>query len=143
MANEQIHDSPIGGINQQIRAYIESNGERGHTWGNGHAMLLTTRGRKSDLLRRTVVAYTKDGDNYVIIASNGGADQHPNWYYNLLDNPEVQVQAGSDKFTALAHVAEGAEHDRLWAQMTAIMPGFKDYQAGTERQIPVIVLTRK
>ena len=143
MANEEVHDSPIGGINQQIRAYIESNGQQGHTWGNGHAMLLTTRGHKSGLLRRTPVAYTKDGDDFIIIASNAGKDQHPNWYYNLLHDPEVEVQAGSDKFEAMAHVAEGAEKDRLWKQMTDIMPGFKDYQAGTERNIPVVVLTRK
>lgn len=95
------------------------------------------------MLRRTVVAYTKDGDRYLIIASNGGSDQHPNWYRNLLDNPEVQVQAGSDKFTATAHVAEGEEKERLWSQMTVIMPGFNDYQAGTERTIPLVVLTRK
>ncbi|HVU10029.1 MAG TPA: nitroreductase family deazaflavin-dependent oxidoreductase [Phototrophicaceae bacterium] len=139
MANEQIHNSPIDGINQQIQAYVASNGQQ-----SGQSlMLLTTRGRKSGLLRRTPVAYTRDGDNYVIIASNAGKDQHPNWYHNLLDNPDVQVQVGADKFEATAHVAEGAEKDRLWAHMTSLMPGFKDYQVGTERQIPVVVLTRK
>ena len=142
-ANEPVHDSPIQGIAQHIHNYVESNGQQGHDWGKGHALLLITRGRKSGLLRRTPVAYTKDGENYVIIASNGGKDHHPHWYLNMLENPEVEVQAGSEKFAATAHVAEGKEKARLWAQMTAIMPGFKDYQAGTERQIPVVVLTPK
>jgi deazaflavin-dependent oxidoreductase (nitroreductase family) len=143
MGNEEIHDSPNPRIAQHIQRYVDSDGQNGHDWYGGHALLLTTRGRRSGLLRRTPVAYTKDGENYIIIASNAGSDHHPIWYLNLLADPEAQVQAGADSFTATAHVIEGEEKARLWAQMTAVMPGFNKYQQGTERQIPLVVLVPK
>jgi deazaflavin-dependent oxidoreductase (nitroreductase family) len=88
------------------------------------------------------VAFTRDGDQYVIIASKGGAPTHPAWYHNLVTHPEVTVEVGGETFQARASVAEGAARERLFHQMAAKMPGFAGYQRRTARQIPVIVLTR-
>jgi deazaflavin-dependent oxidoreductase (nitroreductase family) len=88
------------------------------------------------------VAYTKDGDRLVIIASKGGAPTNPDWYYNLLAHPDVTVELGKESFQARASIPERAERDRLFDQMAAQMPGFADYQRNTKRVIPVVVLER-
>ena len=106
-------------------------------------LLLTTTGAKSGRQYTTPVAYTRDGDLYVIIASKGGAPTNPAWYHNLVAHPDVTVEVGRERFPARATVAEGAERERLFNQMAAKMPGFADYQRHTTRQLPVIVLARK
>jgi deazaflavin-dependent oxidoreductase (nitroreductase family) len=107
-------------------------------------LLLTTRGAKSGLTRVNPLAFTRDGDNYVVIASKGGAPAHPDWYRNLVAHPDVTVEVstrtGSKRFAAHARVAEGEEHERLYAAQSAVMPGFAEYQRKTSRQIPVVVL---
>jgi deazaflavin-dependent oxidoreductase (nitroreductase family) len=103
-------------------------------------LLLTTRGRKSGLLRRTALIYGRDGDNYLVVASNGGAARHPQWYLNLAANPEVEVQAGAARFAARARVAAAEEKPRLWAIMSAIFPTYDSYQARTKRDIPLVIL---
>ncbi len=105
-------------------------------------LLLTTTGAKSGRQRTSPLAYTRDGDNYIIMASKGGAPTHPAWYHNLEAHPEVTVEVGAERFPARASVAEGAERERLFNQMVAKMPGFAEYQRNMTRQIPVIVLTR-
>jgi deazaflavin-dependent oxidoreductase (nitroreductase family) len=105
-------------------------------------LLLTTTGAKSGRQHTTPVAFTRDGDRYITIASKGGAPTNPAWYHNLVAHPEVTVEVGGETFQAKASVAEGAERERLFHQMAAKMPGFADYQRRTERQIPVILLTR-
>ena len=105
-------------------------------------LLLTTTGAKSGRQHTTPVAFTRDGDRYIIIASKGGAPTHPAWYHNLVAHPEVTVEVGGEQFQARASVAEGAERKRLYDQMAAKMPGFAEYQRNTARQIPVVVLTR-
>lgn len=136
-----IHDSPTGWVNKHIREYIETDGKKGHKHQGKDALLLTTRGRKSGLLRRTALFYGKDGDRYVVVASSGGHAKHPAWYLNLAANPEVEVQVGADKFAARAHTATGEERVRLWELMTAIFPTYNSFQKKTKRQIPVVVLT--
>jgi deazaflavin-dependent oxidoreductase (nitroreductase family) len=106
-------------------------------------LLLTTRGARSGQARVAPLAYTKDGDRYVIIASKGGAPSNPDWYHNVRANPEVTVEVGAESFPARATVAEGAERQRLFDQMAAQMPNFGEYQKNTARQLPVIVLTRR
>ncbi|GAC1314992.1 MAG: nitroreductase family deazaflavin-dependent oxidoreductase [Chloroflexota bacterium] len=106
-------------------------------------LLLTSTGAKSGKTRVNPLAYTRDGDNYVIIASKGGAPTHPDWFHNVVAKPDVTVEVGSERFDARARVAEGAERDRLYAAQAAIMPGFADYQKKTSRQIPVVVLERR
>jgi deazaflavin-dependent oxidoreductase (nitroreductase family) len=107
-------------------------------------LLLTTTGARSGQTRVNPLAFTRDGDNYVIIASKGGAPAHPDWYHNLVAHPDVNVEVstseGTRHFAANARVAEGAERDRLFAAQAAVMPGFAEYQRNTARQIPVVVL---
>jgi deazaflavin-dependent oxidoreductase (nitroreductase family) len=105
-------------------------------------LLLTTTGAKSGRAHTTPLAYTRDGDRIVVIASKGGAPTNPAWYHNLIAHPEVMVELGGERFPVRASVAEGAERERLFAQMAARMPGFAQYQRNTTRQIPVVVLTR-
>jgi deazaflavin-dependent oxidoreductase (nitroreductase family) len=107
-------------------------------------LLLTTTGAKSGQTRVNPLAFTRDGDNYVVIASKGGSPSHPDWYRNLVANPDVGVEAntaeGVKRFAARARVAQGAERQRLFDAQAKIMPGFAEYQRKTARQIPVIVL---
>jgi deazaflavin-dependent oxidoreductase (nitroreductase family) len=105
-------------------------------------LLLTTTGAKSGKKRINPLVFTRDGDNYVVIASKGGSPTHPDWYHNLVTNPDVTVEVGPERFEARARVAETEERDRLFAAQAAIMPGFADYQRKTSRQIPVVVLER-
>ncbi|MGI9148870.1 MAG: nitroreductase family deazaflavin-dependent oxidoreductase [Chloroflexota bacterium] len=103
-------------------------------------LLLTSTGAKSGQSRVNPLAYTKDGDRYVVIASKGGAPTHPDWFRNVLANPEVTVEVGPNRFLARAIVVEGAERDRLFDAQAAVMPNFAEYQAKTTRRIPVVVL---
>jgi deazaflavin-dependent oxidoreductase (nitroreductase family) len=105
-------------------------------------LLLTTRGAKSGTTYTTPLAYTRDGDRLVIIASKGGAPTNPAWYHNLVANPTVTIEVGADKYDAKASVAQGEERDRLYDAQAALMPGFAEYQKNTTRRIPVIVLER-
>ncbi|WP_341719291.1 nitroreductase family deazaflavin-dependent oxidoreductase [Micromonospora sp. FIMYZ51] len=140
---EQVVDSPAGWVAEHINRYVETDGADGHEWQPGvFTLLLTTRGRRSGQLRRTALIYGRDGDAYVIVASQGGDPRHPAWYLNLLTEPEVQVQVGADRFTARARTATGQERGRLWRTMAGIWPAYDDYQAKTDREIPVVLLER-
>jgi deazaflavin-dependent oxidoreductase (nitroreductase family) len=105
-------------------------------------MILTTTGAKTGEPREAVVTYTRDGELYVIAASKSGAPQHPQWYFNLLANPEAKVEAGGDAFAVRATVTNGDERERLWVQHAEQRPEFKEYPSKTDRVIPVITLER-
>jgi deazaflavin-dependent oxidoreductase (nitroreductase family) len=137
---EEVIDSPVGWVNQHIRGYVESDGEKGHRWRGVDTLLLTTRGRKSGKLRRTALIYGRNGDRFVVVASKGGAKKHPEWYLNLVENPEVEVQVGAEKFKARARPATPDEKPKLWRLMTSIWPEYDSYQAKTRRDIPVLIL---
>jgi deazaflavin-dependent oxidoreductase (nitroreductase family) len=140
--SEQVNDSPVGWVADHIRSYVDSGGQEGHEWRPGvPTLLLTTTGRKSGTRRRTALIYGRDGEDYVVVASKGGAPKNPAWYLNLDANPDVDVQVFDDNFHAKAHTAGGKERERLWAVMTQIWPAYEDYQTKTARQIPVVVLT--
>lgn len=142
--NEEVFDSPTGWVRDHIRNYVESNGEKGHEWRGITTLLLTTRGRKSGKLRRTALIYGEAEGNYLLVASNGGSDNHPLWYLNLSETPEVELQVGAEKFTAQAHTANAEEKARLWPVMTKIFPTYDSYQekAGKAgRDIPLVILT--
>jgi deazaflavin-dependent oxidoreductase (nitroreductase family) len=142
MASEEITDSPTGWVNNHIRQYVESDGATGHRFYGHDALLLTTRGRKSGKLRRTALYYGQDGDRYLLVASNGGSRTHPAWYLNLVENPDVEVQVGADKFLAWARTASPDEKPRLWEKMTKVFPTYERYQKGNSREIPVIIVER-
>jgi deazaflavin-dependent oxidoreductase (nitroreductase family) len=88
------------------------------------------------------VAYVRDGDRYVVMATKSGAPTNPDWYHNLVANPEVTVELGNEQFEARAAVAEEPERTRLYAEMVKMMPGFAEYELKTTRKIPAIILTR-
>ncbi len=141
-AQEEIRDSPVGWVAEHIRQYVQTNGEQGHLWRGVPTLLLTTRGRRSGKPRRTALIYGLDGDRYLVVASKGGAEQHPLWYLNLLEHPEVEIQVGGDRFRASARTATAEEKPRLWERMTQIWPAYDEYQTKTDRDIPVIILER-
>jgi deazaflavin-dependent oxidoreductase (nitroreductase family) len=141
-SQEEILDSPTGWVARHVRRYVETDGRSGHKWNGRQTLLLITRGRKSGKLRRTALLYGRDGDRYLLVASNGGARNHPFWYLNLTAHPEVRVQVGADRFTARARTAGAEEKPRLWRVMTAIWPDYDRYQKRTSRDIPVVILER-
>ena len=142
MADQQVTDSPQGWVADHIRRYVETGGADGHEWKPGvPTLLLTTTGRRSGQLRRTALIYARDGGSYLVVASNGGAPAHPSWYRNLTANPAVRVQVGPQEFDARARTASADERIRLWPLVTAVWPQYDDYQARTDREIPVVVLT--
>jgi len=105
-------------------------------------ILITHKGAKSGKEYTSPLVYTRDGDNFVIIASKGGAPEDPQWFRNLQANPDVTVEVGSEKFPARARVAEGGERDRLFRAQADLMPNFDEYATKTTRVIPVVVLER-
>ncbi|HCI78995.1 MAG TPA: nitroreductase family deazaflavin-dependent oxidoreductase [Ktedonobacter sp.] len=134
--------SPNDWNKQIIEEFHANGGKVGGPFANGTLLLLHTTGAKSNQPRINPLAYTKDGDNFIIIASKGGAPTNPDWYYNILAHPDVSIEVGTEQFPAQAIVAEGEERDRLFNQMATKNPGFADYQKKTSRRIPVIVLKR-
>jgi deazaflavin-dependent oxidoreductase (nitroreductase family) len=135
-------DSPQDWVAEHVRRYIETDGEDGHLWRGVPTLILTTLGRRSGKPRRLALIYGSDGDRYVVVASKGGAPQHPEWYLNLLAHPEVLVQVKADRFRAIARSATPEEHARLWPQLASIWPAYNDYQAKTARTIPLVILER-
>lgn len=130
-------------FNQSLIEEFRANGGKvSGQFAGASLLLLNTVGAKSGKPRTNPLAYTTDNGNYVIIASKGGAPTNPDWYYNVLANPNVTVEIGQERFQARAVFPEGAERDRLYEQMAARMPGFAEYQRKTTRKIPVVVLER-
>jgi deazaflavin-dependent oxidoreductase (nitroreductase family) len=103
--------------------------------------LLTTIGRKSGQPRTAPLLYLKEGNDYVVVASKGGMSHHPLWYRNLEANPEVEIELGREKFKARARRANAAEKKALWPKLVAMYRDYDDYQARTERDSPVVILT--
>ncbi len=146
--SEQIPDSLPNWVKEHIELY-RRDPEAGHYWdasrGGGEGMLttllLTTTGRKSGKELTLPLIYRPTGDGgYCVIASKGGSPAHPDWYFNLEANPDVEVQVASDSCNARARDAEGEERERLWQLMVDYYAPYADYQAKTDRNIPVVVL---
>lgn len=125
-----------------IKEFRANGGKVGGPFEGGTLLLLHTTGAKSGKERINPLAYTKDGDRFVIIASKGGAPTNPDWYYNIVANPSVTLEVGTEQFPARATVLEEPERTRVFEQMAAQMPGFAEYQRNTTRTIPVVVLER-
>ena len=120
--------------------YRLSGGLIGGRIGDLPILLLTTTGRKSGEKRTMPLVYLTDGDNMVVIASNGGADQHPAWWLNLQNNPQAEVHVGPDARKVVAKKATGEERERLWRQVVEMYHGYDEYRRMTEREIPVVIL---
>ena len=126
------------GIINEFRA---NEGKVGGRFAGKTLLLLHTKGAKSGEERTNPVAYVRDNGRYVVIASKGGAPTNPDWYYNLLANPLVTVEVGTEQFQARATVTDEPERTRLYEKMIEMMPSFADYRIKTRRKIPVMVLT--
>jgi deazaflavin-dependent oxidoreductase (nitroreductase family) len=127
---------------EHVARYRETGGEEGHDWQGTKTLLLTTTGRRSGERREHALIYGRHGDDFLVVASKGGAPQHPAWYLNLQANPEVELQVGDERFAATARTATPDEKPELWRTMTAEWPAYDEYQTKTDRDIPVVVLSR-
>lgn len=127
---------------EHVERYVETGGEEGHDWEGTTVLILTTTGRKSGEQRSTPLIYRPHGDDYLVVASKGGADEPPAWFLNLDEQADVAVQVEDDRFAARARTATPDEKPEMWRTMTATWPAYDDYQRQTEREIPVVVLER-
>ncbi len=137
-------DVAANDFNGTVIAEFRANAGRvGGSFEGAPVLLLTTTGRTSGLARTSPMMYLADGDRLLVFASKAGAPTNPDWYHNLLANPEVTVEVGTRTFKARAVPLEGAERDRLYAEQARRYPGFAEYQAKTTRVIPVVALTEQ
>ena len=128
---------------KHVRRYRETDGEVGHIWRRGSKiLLLTTKGRNTGEPGTTPLIYEAAGDDYVVVASKGGADEHPGWYRNLAKDGRVELQVKDEVFSARARTASGEERARLWKLAAQQWPDYDEYQKKTDREIPVVVLER-
>ena len=138
-------------IAEHLRVYQQSGGRDGHMWDSTAAggkgllpcLLLHTVGRKSGKQFVHPLIYGADGDNFVIVGTKGGAETHPGWYFNLIADSNVNIQVGAEKHQVTARLLEGSKRERLWQQMVELYPPYQDYQAKTERLIPLFLLERR
>jgi deazaflavin-dependent oxidoreductase (nitroreductase family) len=124
-----------------VKAYRETNGEQGYLWNGATALLLTTTGRKTGQPRTLPLIFAKDGDDYLVVASMGGAPQHPQWYLNLEADPDAEIQVKGDVIPVTARTASDDEKPRLWKIVTEQWPNYDVYQTRTDRVIPLVVLS--
>ena len=141
MADDNKDDELFG--DEHVRVYRETGGERGYHWRGTTVLLLTTTGRKSGEQRTTPLIHRTDGDRWIVVASKGGTPDHPSWFYNLSEDPEIEIQVKDEKIPVRASTVEDEERERLWKLMTEVWPDYDAYQANTDRKIPVVALERR
>ena len=131
-------------FNQDLIADLRANAGQASSgpFAGRPLVILRTRGARSGEHRETPLVYTRSGDDYVVIASKGGAPNNPSWYHNLVADPLVTLEILGETFRARARVTEGEERDRLYRNQAAMMPAFAEYEQKTSRKIPVVVLER-
>lgn len=132
--------SPWAPIADQVALYESSGGTEGTLLEGQPCVILWTKGRRTGAVRKTPLMRVADGDRYAVVASMGGAPDHPVWFHNVVADPEVSLQDGPELRDYTAHVADAEEKAEWWPRCTAVWPSYDDYQASTERDIPVIVL---
>jgi deazaflavin-dependent oxidoreductase (nitroreductase family) len=128
---------------EHVRLYRETGGERGYNWRGTNILLLTTTGRSSGEERTTPLIHRTENGSWVVVASKGGAPDHPGWYQNLTANPEATIQVKDERIPVRASTAQGADRQRLWERMTEVWPAYDEYQQKTDREIPIVVFTRR
>jgi deazaflavin-dependent oxidoreductase (nitroreductase family) len=137
----EYEPSPWGPIAEQVDLYESSKGTEGTELEGKPCIILWTKGRNSGKVRKSPLMRVEHDGRYAVVASMGGAPQHPVWYLNLVAHPDdVALQDGADLRDYRAHVATGEEKKEWWARATEVWPSYDDYQASTERVIPVVVL---
>ena len=133
-------DSSTDWVAAHVRTYLGSGGNEGHIWNGCPTLVLATTGRASGEPRRTALIYGQAGDEYVVVASQGGAPTDPQWYRNLLADPSAGVMVGTRAFTAHARTARPDERGELWSTMVSIFPTYESYAERTDREIPIVLL---
>ncbi|HEY2438539.1 MAG TPA: nitroreductase family deazaflavin-dependent oxidoreductase [Solirubrobacteraceae bacterium] len=128
---------------EHVRTYRETGGEQGYNWRGTTILLLSTTGRSSGEERTTPLIHRADGDGWVVVASKGGAPDHPHWYKNLVADPDATIQIKDERIAVRARTAQGEEREGLWRAMNEVWPAYDEYQQRTERTIPVVVLERR
>jgi deazaflavin-dependent oxidoreductase (nitroreductase family) len=124
-----------------VQAYRESGGEVGYIWNGVPTLLLTVIGRRSGRELTSALIFGRDGDDYLVVASMGGAPNHPQWYLNLQANPQAKIQVRSEVLDVVARTASADEKPRLWKIVTGVWPNYDTYQSRTSRDIPLVVLS--
>ena len=137
--NENYEPSPWEPIADHVEQYLSTGGQEGFIWEGAECIILTTTGRRSGKLRRTPLIRVAHGDGYLVVASMGGAPQHPQWYLNITANPEVTINDRAEAHELVARTATAEEKAALWAVACEQWPAYADYQAGTERDIPLVI----
>ena len=127
---------------EHVKAYRETGGERGYHWRGTEILLLTTTGRTSGQEHTTPLIHRVDGDKWVVVASKGGAPEHPAWYKNLQANPDAKIQVKDEQIPVTATTTEGDDRERLWGKMTEVWPPYNEYEQKTDRKIPVVAFAQ-
>ena len=125
---------------EHVRQYEATAGRVGHDWNGTSVLILHTRGRKSGQTRKFPLIYGRDGADYVVVASKGGAPDHPGWYKNLLEHPDAKIQVWGEVIPVTARTGTAEDKRRVWPVMTVQWPPYDEYQRKTAREIPVILL---
>lgn len=125
---------------EHVAEYEATGGKVGHDWNGTSILILHARGRASGKVRKVPLIYGRDGEDYVIIASKGGAPEHPGWYKNLVAHPDIEIQVRDKVIPVTARTGSAADKQRVWPKMVKEWPGYAEYQAGTTRDIPVVFL---
>jgi len=128
---------------EHIRRYRDTDGEVGYIWNGAPTLLLTTTGRRTGEPRTSALIFGRDGDDYVVVASMGGAPRHPQWYLNISAQPEADIQVRGDRIPVVGRTAPPSEKRRLWQIVIGTWPNYDVYQSRTDREIPVVVLSPK
>jgi F420H(2)-dependent quinone reductase len=142
----EYEPSPAQWVRDQVAEYEASGGARANTLpGSGlPIVIVTTRGNKTGKIRKFALMRVEHDGEYALVASKGGAPEHPLWYYNLVANPEeVVIQDGPEPFDARVRLVEGDERARWWERAVAAFPPYAEYQTKTDREIPLFVASRR
>lgn len=139
-ADTEYAPSPRDFVRETVELYEGSGGTKGNTMMGKPIIILTTVGNKSGKVRKTPLMRVEHDGSYAVVASLGGAPKNPVWYYNIIANPEVELQDGAEKKHYVAHEATGEEKAQWWERAVAAWPDYDNYQAKTDRAIPLFVL---
>jgi deazaflavin-dependent oxidoreductase (nitroreductase family) len=128
---------------EHVRQYEATSGQTGYKWNDTQILILRTTGRKSGELRKAPLIFGQDGADYLIVASKGGAPEHPGWYKNISAQPDIEIQVKGDVIPVRARTASAEEKKRLWPTMVKEWPLYDTYQQSTDRDIPLVILSRR
>jgi deazaflavin-dependent oxidoreductase (nitroreductase family) len=126
---------------EHVRQYEATNGQTGHEWNGTQILILRTKGRKSGELRKAPLIYGRDGKDFLVVASKGGAPEDPGWYKNLESHSDIEIQVKADVLPVRARTASAADKKRLWPVMVKEWPDYDKYQQSTSRDIPLVILS--